>query len=215
MGRVISATRSTALLGVAIAANLGLIGYFKYYNFFALGVQSTGATWAPPSGYRAPARDFVLHVQRYTLTVDCRNRTIGAARFWDSSFVCFFPKLIAGPIVRFSELTGQNFTSRLGVRASDFAVGLTLFVIGLGRKLLWPIEVAVHATPCSPQRQQGTTIGAVTVGRSSGLSAQIYSIFRLLRHGARSRGDVRSAPAAELQLSYKSLSAIDFGGDGM
>ena len=213
MGRVISATRSTALLGVAIAANLGLIGYFKYYNFFALGVQSTGATWAPLRDIVLPLAISFFTFEQISYLVDCRNRTIGAARFWDYMFfVCFFPKLIAGPIVRFSELTGQNFTSRLGVRASDFATGLTLFVIGLGKKVLLADQVSVHATPAFSAAAAGHDIGALDawVGVLA-YSAQIYFDFS-------GYSDMALGLAAMFGLRlplnfnspYKSLSAIDF-----
>ena len=63
-------------------------------------------------------------------------------------FVAFFPRLVAGPILRASELLPQLTPERLAARiAPDLAIGLTLFVIGLFKKTVLADGVAVYATP--------------------------------------------------------------------
>jgi len=213
MGRVISATRSTALLGLAIAGNLGLLGYFKYYNLFALGVQVSGGSWTPFRDIVLPLAISFFTFEQISYLVDCRNRTIGAAPFWEYMlFVCFFPKLIAGPIVRYGELTGQNFSSRLGVRAIDFAPGLTLLVLGLGKKVLLADQAALHVSPVFSAAAAGNDVGIVDawVGVLA-YTAQIYFDFS-------GYSDMAIGLALMLGLRlplnfnspYKSLSVIDF-----
>lgn len=213
MGRAISATRSTALLGAAIAANLALLGYFKYYNLFALGVHTTGGTWAPFRDIVLPLAISFFTFEQISYLVDCRNRTSDAAPIWHYMFfVCFFPKLIAGPIVRYSELAGQEFTSRLGVSARDFAPGLTLFVLGLGKKVLLADQAAVYVSPVFSAASAGDAVGIVDawVGVLA-YTAQIYFDFSgysdmalglALMFGLRLPLNFNSP--------YKSLSVIDF-----
>ena len=148
IGRAISRTHSGLLLGIAIAANLGLLGYFKYYNLFALGVQSAGGAWAPYKDIVLPLAISFFTFEQISYLVDCRRKAIDPAPFWDYVFfVTFFPKLIAGPIIRYRELAEQNFSSRIGVRAADLAPGLTLFIIGLGKKCLLADTAALAAAP--------------------------------------------------------------------
>ncbi len=125
-------------LTLGVATNLALLGYYKYANFF---VENYNALGGPP-----------IHLQRVVLPIAISFFTFqqivflveayrGQAGDYDllryALLVTFFPHLIAGPIVHYREMLTQF--GRPGVRrvqASHFAVGLTIFCIGLFKKVV-------------------------------------------------------------------------------
>ena len=117
--------RAGGLLLISIVGNLGLLGYFKYgafvlENFTAL-MASMGVAYQPPGW------DIVLPVgisfytfqtMSYTLDVYLR-RARPAQSFLDFAlFVTFFPQLVAGPIVRPTDLIPQFRQPRTATRAA-------------------------------------------------------------------------------------------------
>jgi D-alanyl-lipoteichoic acid acyltransferase DltB (MBOAT superfamily) len=130
--------RPAPLLAFGVTANLGLLGYFKYTNFFISVVNAAaGPTW--------PLADIVLPlgVSFFTFTqiaylVDVRR---GKAREYNFVhyllFVTYFPHLIAGPVLHHAEMMPQFArASTYSPRAENFSVGLTVFVIGLFKKVI-------------------------------------------------------------------------------
>ena len=144
---------------VSVAANLGLLGYFKYGGFvlenFQQALAAAGVQYAPP------ALDIVLPVgisfytfqtMSYTLDVYL-GRARPASSFLDFAlFVTFFPQLVAGPIVRPTDLVPQFATPRRATRP-QLAWGLMLMTLGLFEKvvvadgLLAPASDAVFSAP--------------------------------------------------------------------
>ncbi len=135
-----SARRAWMLLSVV--ANLGMLIYFKYGHFalenFTALMQSAGLAYQPP------AFDIVLPVgisfytfatMSYTLDIYLR-RAEPARNFLDYAlFVTFFPHLVAGPIMRPTELVPQFVTPR---RASPAMLrfGLALMTLGMFQKIV-------------------------------------------------------------------------------
>lgn len=161
LGREASPGRRKALLVVSLAANLGLLGFFKYGDFALQNVQAAfallGVTYMPP------AWDIVLPVgiSFYTFaslsyTIDVYRREIPAdASLRDYAlFVAFFPHLVAGPIVRARALLPQLAEPRR-VTPDQAAYGLVLVLIGLfckdifADRLFAPVVDAVYAAPQS------------------------------------------------------------------
>ncbi len=135
-----NARRAWMLLSVV--ANLGMLGYFKYGNFLLGNFTSLMA--ALGVAYHPPAMDIVLPVgisfytfatMAYTLDVFLR-RAEPARNFLDYAlFVTFFPHLVAGPIMRPTELVPQfEQPRRAGARQVCF--GLALMVLGLFQKVV-------------------------------------------------------------------------------
>ncbi len=134
--------RRRSLLAVSLLANLGLLGYFKYGGFltanFAHALGTLGIAW------QAPAWDIVLPVgisfytfqtMSYTLDVYLR-RAVPAKSLLDFSlFVTFFPQLVAGPIVRPTDLIPQFATPRVA-SPRQLGWGLMLMVLGLFEKIV-------------------------------------------------------------------------------
>ena len=140
-------------LQVALAANLMLLAYYKYANFFIESVNDVAlaagqAPW--------PALDIVLPIgiSFFTFTqiaylVDCYRGHARTGRFIHYVlFVSYFPHLIAGPVLHHGEMMPQ-FADRatLQPRAAHFAIGLSIFVIGLAKKVLIADNMAPLAAP--------------------------------------------------------------------
>jgi D-alanyl-lipoteichoic acid acyltransferase DltB (MBOAT superfamily) len=88
------------LLAVAVAVNVGLLGYFKYRNFFIDNLNTvTGSDWALAPLVLPLAISFHTF-QQIAYLVDCYRRKVEQPPLLSYSlFVLFFPQLIAGPIV--------------------------------------------------------------------------------------------------------------------
>jgi alginate O-acetyltransferase complex protein AlgI len=128
-----------AALAAAVAANLGLLGFFKYANFVSdnlrvllhpLGVDSPSLMIALPLGisfFTFHSLSYIIDVYRKRFAAE-RNPLIVAL------YLTMFPQLVAGPIVRYRSIARQlrNRWHTLG-RAS---VGTRMFVIGLAQKVL-------------------------------------------------------------------------------
>jgi alginate O-acetyltransferase complex protein AlgI len=143
----------------SVCVNLGMLGYFKYGGFllnnFVAIAGSLGIIYHPPGW------DIVLPVGisfytfatlSYTLDVYLR-RSKPAGRFLDYAlFVTFFPHLVAGPIMRPTELVPQFEQSRQA-NANQIFFGLALLTLGLFQKVvladgfLAPVVEAVYDTP--------------------------------------------------------------------
>ncbi len=127
-------------LTASLITNLGLLGIFKYFNFFI----ESGAGLFDLLGLDFPARtmSIVLPVgisfytfQTLSYTIDIYRGNLKPIRsFLDFAlFVGFFPQLVAGPIVRAVEFLPQLETKRV-LASVNFRACFTLFVIGFVKK---------------------------------------------------------------------------------
>ena len=131
----------TLLLGLALAGDLGLLGWFKYYGFFA----SNFATLSAKFGLAAPLPllQVALPVgisfytfQAMSYVIDIRRGRSKPAGWLDFAvYASFFPHLIAGPIVRASELVPQFATPRDPTKI-EAARAFELIVGGLLKKVV-------------------------------------------------------------------------------
>ncbi|MEP4380484.1 MAG: MBOAT family protein [Alphaproteobacteria bacterium] len=124
------------LLLLGIAGNLATIAYFKYANFFLENVSQVTGSAFEWTRIVLPIAISFFTFQQIAYLVDSRRGQVQPHRFIEYAlFVAFFPQLIAGPIVHHSEMLGQ--LKRLaGPRAANIAIGATIFVIGLSKKVL-------------------------------------------------------------------------------
>ncbi len=128
---------SKRLLALGVAANLGLLGYFKYANFFVDTVtRATASSWHIEPIVLPLAISFFTFTQIAYL-VDVWEGMVCSYSFLDYCFfVLFFPHLIAGPIVRHHEILPQVEESDGRLKFEDLAVGLTVFAMGLFKKVV-------------------------------------------------------------------------------
>jgi len=158
--RVANASGAKRFLWLGIMFNLALIGYFKYANFF---VAATGDITGFPlflDQVVLPLGISFFTFQQITWLVDIYR---GNKQRYDlleyTQFVTFFPQLIAGPIVHHHEMMPQfNQTNMLSHVSENLSVGLTLFIIGLFKKVVLADSIALHATPVFDAAATGVTL---------------------------------------------------------
>ncbi len=148
-----------ALLGLAVAVNLGLLGYFKYANFFVHTINDAIGTSFHLDTIVLPLAISFFTFQQIAYVVDTHRGITREHRFLEYClFVTFFPQLIAGPIVHHKDMLPQ-FARRLSSEAfvRSLAVGTTVFVIGLFKKVVVADGIAVYATPVFDAALEGAT----------------------------------------------------------
>ncbi|HEU4887650.1 MAG TPA: MBOAT family O-acyltransferase [Thermoanaerobaculia bacterium] len=130
------------LIVLSIVVNLGLLGFFKYFNFFAESAAQLSETLGLPVTWNALRIVLPVGISFYVFktmsyTIDVYRRTQPAERdlLRFATFVVFFPELVAGPIVRASRLLPQlNRDHRFDYERA--LSGLSLICSGYVRKVV-------------------------------------------------------------------------------
>jgi alginate O-acetyltransferase complex protein AlgI len=121
----------------ALAANLALLGYYKYANFLLW------QDWA----IVLPVGISFFTFTQIAFLVDCYRASAGEYRLVHYIlFVSYFPHLIAGPVLHHKEMMPQ-FDRQPQPDTADFAVGLSIFVVGLAKKVLLADPISVLVGP--------------------------------------------------------------------
>ena len=152
--------RRRLLLAAGIALNLGLLGYFKYANFFVhTAANLTGADIALAPIVLPLAISFFTF-QQIAYLADSYQGLASEYRFRHYAlFVTFFPQLIAGPIVHHKEMMPQFMRDALlRPRARNIAVGGTILAIGLFKKVVLADGIAPYASPVFAAAAAGETL---------------------------------------------------------
>ena len=124
------------VVALGIAANLALLGYFKYYGFFVENLQMLfGLTGNMPK-IALPLGISFFTFQQISFLMDVYRRRVDQVNALNYVlFICFFPQLIAGPIVTQSEMLPQlRRKTNWRLRPDHFALGFFLFSAGLFKK---------------------------------------------------------------------------------
>lgn len=149
-----------AALVSAVCVNLILLGYFKYANFFIDTVnQLTGSDLAVLNILLPLGISFFTFTQ-IAFLVDVYR---GAAREYNFIhyllFVTWFPHLIAGPVLHHKQMMPQFAKADAWqIHYDNVAAGLTIFVLGLAKKVLIADELAKFATPVFAMASEGSAI---------------------------------------------------------
>lgn len=139
-----------ALLLISIGVNLGILGFFKYYNFFLdnfttafsfLGGEFAGASLK----VILPVGISFYTFQTLSYTIDVYRKKLEPAKdlIGFAAFVCFFPQLVAGPIERATHLLPQFYTKR----KFEYALavdGVKQILWGLFKKIVIADNCAVY-----------------------------------------------------------------------
>ena len=164
-----------SFLGLAVAFDLGLLGYFKYANFFLSSADNVmGTSWIAhvvlPVGisfYTFMAISYVVDTYRGELV------PASFSRF--AVFQAFFPHLVAGPIVRASELLPQLEQPR-DPRRVDVSRAFVLIVSGLFLKVVIANHLATHIVDdvfAAPNRHSSLEVLVAVYG----YAVQIFADF--------------------------------------
>lgn len=168
------------LLIIGITVNLALLGYYKYANFFVNTLNSLLGTPLELGKIALPlAISFFTFLQIAYIVDAYKHQTDKHGFLSYSLFVCFFPHLLAGPLVHHKALMDQ-FEDKSVYRFSteNLAVGLTIFTIGLFKKTIFADNVSAVATQIFGIAAQGgnLSISEAWIGALS-YTLQLYFDF--------------------------------------
>lgn len=169
------------LLGLSLFLNLGLLGFFKYFNFFIENFKSAFTFFGRPLDL--PSLDIILPVgisfytfQTLSYGIDVYRRKLEPTKDLVAflAFVSFFPQLVAGPIERATHLLPQFYSKR--VFNYDKAVdGMRLILWGFFKKIVIADNAALYVNDIF---ENYTNYSASTLVMGSILfSLQIYCDF--------------------------------------
>ena len=144
----------------AIAANLGVLAYFKYANFFLDNLNAVLGTAASLGIIILPLGISFFTFTQIAFLADAYQ---GKAREYSlvhyGLFVTYFPHLIAGPILHHREMMPQFTRPEIyRLNYDDIAAGLTIFVIGLFKKVIIADGVGGYVAPVFDAPQAGVTL---------------------------------------------------------
>ena len=146
-GGRLSPRASYAVLVAGIVFNLGLLGYFKYAMFFVRTVNDLSGAGLTVPEILLPIGISFITFQKIAFLVDAHRGLVRNFSLRNYAlFVTFFPQLIAGPIVHHAEMMPQ-FEKKPADNAfgPDLAVGLSIFCLGLFKKVVVADSMAVYA----------------------------------------------------------------------
>jgi D-alanyl-lipoteichoic acid acyltransferase DltB (MBOAT superfamily) len=179
MTRMENPSHRTWLLGIAVAVDLGLLGYYKYTGFFLETLDAAAGTRFQWRALILPLGISFYTFQQLTLLADISSGRVKDFRFRDFLlFVTFFPHLIAGPIVHHREMMPQFQRADYRLNWENLAIGCVLLAIGLVKKVVLADGIADHVTPIFADAAAGKPISLFLAWAGAiGFTLQMYFDF--------------------------------------
>ena len=161
-------TRPAWVLAAAVSVNLLLLGVFKYANFFVdnLNVVLSGLSMDPWVIWTIPLpigiSFYTFHAISYLIDIRRQNAKPCQSIVDYSLYILFFPQLIAGPIVRYKDISEQLI--RREISLSGLNEGIQRFTMGLAKKVLIANQLALVADAAFNAPAQTLDGGAAWLG---------------------------------------------------
>lgn len=139
------------MLTLSVSINMGLLVYFKYSNFF---IENVNAVLAVFGDNQVEWTKLVMPIgisfytfETITYVVDVYRRVHKPLdNFWDyQTYIILFPKLIAGPIIRYHDLADQITDRSQNETVDNRLTGFYRFIIGLAKKVLIANQMGLQA----------------------------------------------------------------------
>ena len=120
----------------SVVINLLMLGVFKYLDFFIGTANTLLGTTIPQPGLKLPIGISFFTFQTMSYSIDVYRGDAKAEKNLLSfaTYVCLFPQLVAGPIVRYTDVSAELSGRKLTL--DRFALGARRFAVGLGKKVL-------------------------------------------------------------------------------
>lgn len=170
--------RKKHLLIAAITANLSLLGYYKYANFFVDSVNAVAGTQWSVAAIILPLGISFFTFTQIAFLVDTYQGKVKEYNFVHYVlFVTYFPHLIAGPVLHHAEMMPQ-FARQSTYRPDwdNIATGLLLFTLGLCKKVLWADSLAPFATAIFDGAAHGMASGTLPTIYEAWSGALAYTL---------------------------------------
>lgn len=126
------------ILGLGLVFNLGILGYFKYFNFFVENLNAVFGTSFLVRNILLPLGISFFTFQQISFLIDTYRGEVERYDFIEYAlFVVFFPQLVAGPIVLHSEMIRQFRNPENKKPDAEWMIkGFQLFTLGMSKKIL-------------------------------------------------------------------------------
>lgn len=136
------------LIVLTVISNLTLLGIFKYTNFITLNLNIAGLEYITPTNIALPIgiSFFLFQAMSYVFDVAKGVAVLQKNPLNVLLYVCLFPQLVAGPIVRYQ--TVANEINCRTVTLNEFTEGCERFIVGLGKKCIFANSFGVTADYC-------------------------------------------------------------------
>ena len=123
-------------MGISLFFNLGMLFFFKYTNFFIENINALTGLSLKGIGLTLPLGISFYTFQTLSYTIDVYRKKTEAERniINFAAFVTLFPQLIAGPIVKYTDIQRELRNRKLNL--TQISSGITTFIFGLGKKVL-------------------------------------------------------------------------------
>jgi D-alanyl-lipoteichoic acid acyltransferase DltB (MBOAT superfamily) len=180
IGRALARQPSKPLLIAGVAANLALLGYYKYAGFLVQVVDGVSGAAFPIPEIALPLAISFFTFQQIAFLVDSYDGVAEEANLTNyAMFITFFPHLIAGPITHHKEMLPQFADRRIFRPQPDMvALGLTLFLLGLAKKVILADSVATWVRPVFASAASGGAPDLIQSWLAAvGYALQIYFDF--------------------------------------
>ena len=141
--------KAKVILALNTAINLGLLVFFKYFDLIAETVSRIPGVSVPALGLTLPIgiSFYTFQTMSYPIDVYRGDAKVQKNFIRFGMFVALFPQLIAGPIVRYKDISDQ-LGERMG-SAEQFARGVERFTVGLAKKVLIANNIGALWDACS------------------------------------------------------------------
>jgi len=214
LGVVITRHGSKPWLALGVVLNLAALGLFKYADFLVGNFNALTGVDAPLPGLSLPLALSFFTFQQISFLVDVARRQATAGPFVNHAlFVSFFPQLIAGPIVRHDQIASQYAdTTRKDDLADNLGVGLSIFAIGLAKKVLLADNLEPYAADAFTAAASGEPVGLMQAW-TGGLCYALQIFFDFSGYSDMALGLARMFGyklPANFNAPYRATSVIDF-----
>ncbi len=138
-----------ALLVFGLVVDLGLLGYYKYANFVVENVAAATGSNFELHHIVLPLAISFFTFQKIAYLVDTSRGIVkGTGPIEFGLFAAFFPQLLAGPIVHYSEIIPQLRAPTFArLMSRNLVIGLVIFTIGLAKKTIVADTLSSYANP--------------------------------------------------------------------
>ena len=163
---------------LSVIGSLGMLFFFKYIDFFIVNINAIFGTALPLFKLTLPLgiSFYTFQTMSYTIDVYRRDVEIEHNIIDFGAYVVMFPQLIAGPIVKYSDIAKQLKIKEHRVSLPQIEKGVALFIFGLGKKVLIANNVGMLWTEIEAMGFAGISTPLAWLGILA-YSLQIYFDF--------------------------------------
>lgn len=164
------------LLWVAIIGNLGILGFYKYANFFVDSFNHIFKTDFQIEAIPLPLgiSFYTFHALSYLVDVYRNDTKVQKGFFNLALYISLFPQLVAGPIIRYNTVA-KEIEHRIETR-ENFADGIKRFILGLAKKVILANQLGLIADNIFSMNPNDITMTTAWVGIIA-YTLQIYFDF--------------------------------------